>query len=130
MEIRIYRSVRGVVSSEANRRERYTCALGGIIDIYIFLQIVSLAFSERIYMIETMDRNIFISHGFDLSPEESALFEKFLALFTDYNSHTNLSAIRDEDGIIEKHFVDSLYGASIIGESKKENLRLLDIGSG
>ncbi len=51
----------------------------------------------------------FSSHGFELSDDELAKFEQFLALFTLYNSHTNLSAIRDEEGIIEKHFIDSLY---------------------
>lgn len=67
-------------------------------------------------MTENMNLEPFTSHGFDLSPEESALFEKLLTLFIEYNTHTNLSAIRDEEGIIEKHFVDSLYGAAIIGE--------------
>lgn len=80
-----------------------------------------------------MDRSIFQQHGFELSPEEVEKFETFLALFLEYNSHTNLSAIRDEEGIIEKHFVDSLIGASIISEWLKSSnvaLRLLDIWSG
>jgi 16S rRNA (guanine527-N7)-methyltransferase len=81
--------------------------------------------------------NIFTSHGFELSEEEQALFERFLTLFIEYNSHTNLSAIRDEEGIMEKHFVDSLYGASIIAESfvstlsvRGDSRKLLDIWSG
>ena len=61
-----------------------------------------------------MNRATFTSHGFELSPEEFLQFERFLALFIEYNTHTNLSAIRDEEGIIEKHFIDSLYGAEII----------------
>ena len=77
-----------------------------------------------------MNTSLFTSHGFELSDDELSAFEKFLALFIEYNSHTNLSAIRDEEGIVEKHFVDSLYGAAIIGESDKEHIRLLDIGSG
>lgn len=56
----------------------------------------------------------FASHYFDLSPEEVEKFEQFLTFFMEYNSHTNLSAIRDEEGIVEKHFVDSLYGSSVI----------------
>lgn len=63
-----------------------------------------------------MNTNIFSSHGFELSEAEITIFDQFLTLFIEYNSHTNLSAIRDEEGIVEKHFVDSLYGASIIGE--------------
>lgn len=77
---------------------------------------------------------LFSSHGFELSESEIAQFEKFLALFIEYNSHTNLSAIRDRDGIIEKHFLDSLYGVGIITEilqfAKTTPVRLLDIGSG
>lgn len=71
--------------------------------------------------------NTFLEHGFELAPAELEQFQKFLTLFIEYNSHTNLSAIRDEEGIIEKHFVDSLYGAQVIGESDKEEIRLLDI---
>lgn len=44
----------------------------------------------------------------ELSPEELVKFEKFLELFMETNSQINLSAIRDADGIIEKHFIDSL----------------------
>ena len=97
-------------------------------------------------------QSIFSSHGFELSEAELSLFQKFLELFMQYNAHTNLSAIRDADGIIEKHFVDSLYGAGVITEflatyhpdvgrihtseneeprtQATETIRLLDIGSG
>lgn len=77
-------------------------------------------------------QKIFLEHGFELSEAEVIQFQKFLALFMEYNSHTNLSAIRDEVGVTEKHFVDSLYGTSILGEflDNIENPRLLDIGSG
>lgn len=79
-------------------------------------------------------QSLFSSHGFELSDSELAQFEQFLALFMEYNAHTNLSAIRDREGIIEKHFIDSLYGVSIIDEiiqfSKNPTVRLLDIGSG
>lgn len=74
-----------------------------------------------------MHTDIFTSHGFELSDAEIVLFKKFLSLFIEYNSHTNLSAIRDEEGIIEKHFVDSLYGAQAVDTP---SARLLDIGSG
>ena len=56
-----------------------------------------------------MNTELFSSHGFELSDTELAQFQHFLSLFMTYNGHTNLSAIRDEDGIVEKHFVDSLY---------------------
>ena len=44
----------------------------------------------------------------ELSENELEKFEKFLELFTDKNSKINLSAIREKDAIIEKHFIDSI----------------------
>ena len=83
-----------------------------------------------------MNADIFRNHHFELSDLELAQFEKFLALFILYNGHTNLSAIRDEEGIVEKHFLDSLYGSTIISDHQKtknqepRTIRLIDIGSG
>lgn len=79
-----------------------------------------------------MNTELFTSHGFELSESELSQFERFLELFIAYNSHTNLSAIRDEEGIVEKHFVDSLYGVGVISENIDNDgtMRLLDIGSG
>lgn len=74
-----------------------------------------------------MNTDIFTSHGFELSETELAQFQKFLELFTKYNLHTNLSAIRDEAGIVEKHFVDSLYGASVIHEECSRHVEERDI---
>jgi 16S rRNA (guanine527-N7)-methyltransferase len=78
-------------------------------------------------------QSTFSSHGFELSESELAAFQRFLELFTEYNAHTNLSAIREKEGIILKHFVDSLYGVSIVSEIIEHTttpVRLLDIGSG
>lgn len=72
----------------------------------------------------------FAEHHFELSEREVELFSQFLSHFIEYNSHTNLSAIRDEASIIEKHFVDSLYGAPILSELGLAQGKLLDIGSG
>lgn len=73
---------------------------------------------------------LFLDHNFELSEMENNQFAKFLQLFQEYNSHTNLSAIRDEAGIVEKHFVDSIYGAPLLHEMNVQNAKLLDIGSG
>jgi len=43
-----------------------------------------------------------------LSEQEIKKFEKFLKIFKEKNSMINLSAIRDDEGIIEKHFIDSI----------------------
>ncbi len=93
-----------------------------------------------------MNADIFRNHHFELSSEELTIFEKFLTLFIEYNAHTNLSAIRDEEGIVEKHFVDSLYAAEVIMDYRwgiihtetdsslhsewQNKIKLLDIGSG
>ena len=52
-------------------------------------------------------------HHIELSPEELEKFEKFLEIFMETNSQINLSAIRDKDWIIEKHFIDSLMLAAL-----------------
>lgn len=68
----------------------------------------------------------FSDNHFELDSREEQLFRRFLDLFIEYNTHTNLSAIRDPALIVEKHFVDSLYGSIACHLSGK----LLDIGSG
>lgn len=69
---------------------------------------------------------IFDSYGITLSISEEALFQQFLVLFITYNAHTNLSAIRDEEGIILKHFIDSLFALRAVDLEGA----ILDIGSG
>lgn len=51
----------------------------------------------------------------------------YLELLLEYNAHTNITAIRDREGIIEKHFIDSLTLQNYI---KKEDEKALDIGTG
>ena len=53
-------------------------------------------------------KELFLAHEIELSLDEIAQFSLFLELFREYNSHTNLSAIRDDEGIIQKHFIDSV----------------------
>lgn len=54
-------------------------------------------------------------------------FERFLELFVEYNSHTNLSAIREKEDIIVKHFVDS---ALLLEFMSLSGCTVLDIGTG
>lgn len=74
--------------------------------------------------------DIFTSHGFEIDIQEQDLFQRFLQLFINYNSHTNLSAIRQESDIIEKHFLDSLYGSIAILPDMGTSKKMIDIGSG
>ncbi|MGL4254499.1 MAG: 16S rRNA (guanine(527)-N(7))-methyltransferase RsmG [Fusobacteriaceae bacterium] len=52
---------------------------------------------------------------------------KYLKLLTEYNAHTNLTAIRDEKEMLEKHFIDSLLLQNYI---QKEDKNAMDIGTG
>jgi 16S rRNA (guanine527-N7)-methyltransferase len=53
-------------------------------------------------------QNIFNKYNLELESWEIQKFEKFLEIFKEKNSQINLSAIRDDQGIIEKHFIDSI----------------------
>lgn len=68
-------------------------------------------------------KDLFQKHHLSLTTSQIELFGKFLRLFLEYNSHTNLSAIRDEAGVIEKHFADSL----MISKFEDLSGNLLDI---
>lgn len=73
-----------------------------------------------------MENILFEKYGFTLTEKEGEQFSRFLTLFLEYNAHTNLSAIRDEAGVIEKHFIDSLFLEKFFPIQG----RVLDIGSG
>jgi len=53
-------------------------------------------------------KEIFKKYKLELEDNEILKFEKFLKIFIEKNSQINLSAIRDADWIIEKHFIDSI----------------------
>ena len=53
-------------------------------------------------------KKLFKKYNLELEDYEYDKFEKFLKIFIEKNSQINLSAIRDEEWIIEKHFVDSI----------------------
>ncbi len=53
-------------------------------------------------------KELFEKYSLELEKSELEKFEKFLEIFTLKNSQINLSAIRESDDIIEKHFIDSL----------------------
>jgi len=53
-------------------------------------------------------KNFFNNYNINLSEKELELFKKLLDKFIETNSQVNLSAIRDEEWIIKKHFIDSI----------------------
>lgn len=65
-----------------------------------------------------------------LDPLDSALagqFESYLALLMYWNARVNLTAIRDEEGILSRHFVESIFCARALPAGIAT---LLDFGSG
>ena len=62
-----------------------------------------------------------------LSPETAEKFSAYLNLLQKWNARTNLTAIRDEEGILSRHFLESILCAHKLPEGI---VFLLDLGSG
>lgn len=62
-----------------------------------------------------------------LQPQQAAIFEKYLQLILRWNARINLSAIRNEEEILSRHFVESIACARALPGGIKT---LLDFGSG
>lgn len=66
--------------------------------------------------------------GLPLDGRQLAAFEHYLALLQNWNQRVNLTAIVDEEGIVIRHFLDSLACAVVTGDLN--GCRLIDVGSG
>ena len=66
--------------------------------------------------------------GIMLNEKQKGDLENFAHLLLEYNKHTNITAIRDIDGVYLKHFYDSLTLVKVYDLSKEVNV--LDVGSG
>ena len=62
-----------------------------------------------------------------LSESEATLFGKYLSLFVRWNTWINLTSIRDQEGILSRHFGESIACARALPEGIST---LLDFGSG
>jgi 16S rRNA (guanine527-N7)-methyltransferase len=62
-----------------------------------------------------------------LDPETADRFAAYLALLLKWNAKTNLTAVRDEEGILRRHFLESILCASKLPINI---VSLLDFGSG
>lgn len=63
----------------------------------------------------------------ELPPEPAARFEAYLHLLLRWNARTNLTSIREEDGVLRRHFVESIACARALPAGTRT---LLDFGSG
>lgn len=66
--------------------------------------------------------------GINLSQEQLNQLDIYCNFLLEYNSHTNLTAIKEEDQVYLKHFYDSLTFLKALDVTKYSNL--LDIGTG
>lgn len=64
----------------------------------------------------------------EITNEKLLLLNLYFQELTEYNKHTNLTAITSEEDVYLKHFYDSLTISKVIDLSQEETL--LDIGSG
>lgn len=67
-----------------------------------------------------------LKYGLELTGEEVKKFEIFREMLKKYNNEFNLTAICDDEGINEKHFIDSLLGVKMF----TKNSTVAEIGSG
>ena len=70
---------------------------------------------------------LLLKSGFSVNNEKKEKMLKFLEFLYEKNKVMNLTAIRDKKGMIEKHFIDSLFLTEII---KKDEQKLIDLGTG
>ena len=75
-------------------------------------------------------KNLFSAAGLDVSRETYQKMEQYAVFLAEYNEKVNLTAITDGDGILKKHFLDSMLLGRFCAEELTESAQLLDIGSG
>lgn len=67
-------------------------------------------------------------NNIEISEDKLSGFELLCDFLLEYNSHTNLTAIREKEGVAIKHFVDSI--CALAYDLIPENARVIDIGCG
>lgn len=64
-----------------------------------------------------------------LSQSQLSAFEIYAQELAQWNAHTNLTAITDEDGVIVRHFADSLSCLTVM-TTRTPSMRIIDVGTG
>src|SRR5271167_2245380 len=65
-----------------------------------------------------------------LSPELSAQLESYLDLLLRWNARINLTAVRDPEQVVTRHFGESLFAARVLFAESPKSATLADVGSG
>jgi len=68
--------------------------------------------------------------GLELSEAHLSQLSTYLDLLLKWNSKVNLTAVREPDQIVRRHFGESLFAAGLIASSCAEAKSLTDVGSG
>ena len=66
--------------------------------------------------------------GLNLSERQLEQFEIYKDYLLEYNSHTNLTSIKEPDDVAIKHFLDSIIICKFI--KINENAKVIDVGTG
>lgn len=70
-------------------------------------------------------KNLFLKYGIKLNNNQEEKFEKYYELLIYYNQKFNITAIKEREEIIKKHFIDSALGSELL-----TNGMLIDVGAG
>lgn len=73
-------------------------------------------------------KNRFLAAKIQLSEQQAEQMNKMTVFLQDYCQKVNLTAIRDREGIIEKHLIDSVLPLTLTDVKQEE--KCLDIGTG
>ena len=65
-----------------------------------------------------------------LSPLLLSQVQRYLDLLLRWNARINLTAVRDPEGIVTRHFGESLFAARVLRETQAPGPHLADVGSG
>lgn len=79
-------------------------------------------------IIKEMLRSGALEYGVELDEKALERFDKYAELLCEWNSFMNLTAIKEPDEIMKKHFVDSLSLLSAV--NIPEGASLIDVGTG
>ena len=74
----------------------------------------------------TSMKELLLKNGVEVSDKSYEKLVDFCSFLLEKNKQFNLTAIRDEKEVFEKHFADSLMGKHFF----KPNLKILEVGSG
>lgn len=67
-------------------------------------------------------------YGIELDDKKIEQFMLYKELLKEWNEKINLTAITDDEGIIKKHFIDSI--SIVKSECIKDGIKLIDVGTG